>query len=77
MTDVQDNGETGTVWAGNILMAQYLPDVIKEVSARRLFNVTSIGETAIVTASVSEYVALKNVDQKDVEILSIEDLILG
>lgn len=68
---------TETVWAGNILMAQYLPDVIKEVSARRLFNVTSIGETAIVTASVSEYVALKNVDQKDVEILSIEDLILG
>ena len=68
---------TETVWAGNILMAQYLPDVIKEVSARRLFNVTSIGETTIVTASVSEYVALKNVDQKDVEILSIEDLILG
>lgn len=66
-----------TVWAGNILMAQYLPDVIKEVSARRLFNVTSIGESVIVTASVSEYAALKNVDQKDVEILSIEDLILG
>ncbi|MBR4910320.1 MAG: (Fe-S)-binding protein [Clostridia bacterium] len=66
-----------TVWAGNILMAEYLPDVIAEVSARRLFNVTSIGESAIVTASVSEYAALKNVKQDKVEVLSIEDLILG
>ena len=66
-----------TVWAGNILMAQYLPDVIKEVSARRLINVKSIGENAIVTASVSEYAALKAVEQNEVEILSLEDLILG
>ena len=66
-----------TVWAGNILMAQYLPDVIAEVSARRLFNVTSIGETAVVTACVSEYAALKNVKQDKVEVLSIEDIILG
>ncbi|MBO7519601.1 MAG: (Fe-S)-binding protein, partial [Clostridia bacterium] len=66
-----------TVWAGNILMAQYLPDVISEVSARRLYNVESIGEKAIVTASVSEYAALKNVKQDKIEILSLEDLILG
>ena len=31
----------------------------------------------IVTASVSEYVALKNVDQTDVAIVSLEELILG
>ncbi len=66
-----------TVWAGNILMAQYIPDVMKKVAARRLFNVTSIGEKAIVTASVSEYTALKSVEQSEVEILSLEDLILG
>ena len=66
-----------TVWAGNILMAQYMPEVIKKVSARRLSNVTSIGQKVMVTASVSEYTALKNVDQDDVEILSLEDLILG
>ena len=66
-----------TVWAGNILMAQYLPEVILEVSARRIYNARSIGENVMVTASVSEYAALKNVEQKDVEILSLEDLILG
>ena len=66
-----------TVWAGNILMAQYIPEVIKEVAARRLYNVKSIGEKAIVTACVSEYVSLGAVEQNEIEVLSLEDLILG
>ena len=66
-----------TVWAGNILMAQYTPKTVGLVAKRRLFNVTSIGANAIVTASVGEYVALKGVEQTDVEILSLEDLILA
>ncbi len=65
-----------TVWAGNILMAQYMPEIIKKVAARRIFNAKSIGATTIVTACVSEYVSLKAAAD-DVEILSIEDLILG
>ena len=66
-----------TVWAGNILMAQYKPEMIKKVAERRIFNAKSLGEKVMVTASVSEYAALTSVDQNDVEILSIEDLILG
>ena len=65
-----------TVWAGNILMAQYMPEVMKKVAARRIFNATSIGEDTIVTASVGEYVSLSNAAD-GVTILSIEDLILG
>ncbi|MBR7133765.1 MAG: (Fe-S)-binding protein [Clostridia bacterium] len=65
-----------TVWAGNILMAQYMPEIIKKVASRRIFNATSIGADTIVTASVSEYASLKAV-AANVEILSIEDLILG
>ncbi len=65
-----------TVWAGNILMAQYMPEIIKKVATRRIFNATSIGANAIITACVSEYVSLKAVAE-DVEIISIEDLILG
>ena len=66
-----------TVWAGNILMAQYIPEVMKMVAARRIFNAKSLGESVIVTASVSEYVSLKSVEQNEVEILSLEDLILA
>lgn len=65
-----------TVWAGNILMAQYMPEIVKLVAKRRIFNAKSIGANAIVTACVSEYVSLKAVAE-DVEIISIEDLILG
>ena len=65
-----------TVWAGNILMAQYMPEIARKVAERRIFNAKSIGADTIVTACVSEYASLKAV-ATDVEILSIEDLILG
>lgn len=65
-----------TVWAGNILMAQYMPDVIKRVAKRRIFNAKSVGATAIVTAQVAEYASLKAVAE-DIEIISLEDLILA
>lgn len=65
-----------TVWAGNILMAQYIPEVMKQVAARRIFNAATIGIDTIVTASVSEYVSLKAAAE-NVQILSLEDLILG
>ena len=58
-------------------MAQYIPEVMKKVAARRIFNAKSINAKTIVTASVSEYASLKSVDQSDVEIMSLEDLILG
>ncbi len=66
-----------TVWAGNILMAQWMPEVIVKVAERRIFNATSVGAAAIVTASPSEYASLKAVKQDKVEILSLEDLILA
>ena len=66
-----------TVWAGNILMAQYKAEVMEKVATRRIFNAKTIGAEAMVTACVGEYASLKKVDQTDVEILSIEDLILA
>lgn len=65
-----------TVWAGNILMAQYVPKVMTLVAQRRIFNAKTLNIPAIVTASVSEYASLKAV-ATDVEVLSLEDLILG
>ena len=65
-----------TIWAGNILMAQYMPEVMKKVASRRIFNAKTMGVNIIVTASVGEYSSLKAVAE-DVAILSLEDLILG
>lgn len=66
-----------TVWGGNILMAQYTPNTVSLVAARRLSDVIRVGKAAIVTACVGEYTAMKAVNQNQVEVLSLEDLILG
>lgn len=65
-----------TMWAGNILMAEWIPDVMNRVAADRISNAKAVGAKTIVTASVSEYTSLKNV-ASDIEILSLEELILG
>lgn len=65
-----------TVWAGNLLMAQYTPKTVSLVAQRRINDVIRVGKDAIVTACVGEYAALKALNQNQVEVLSIEDLIL-
>lgn len=76
LTEMLLHGEE-TVWAGNLLMAEWMPDVMRAVAERRLFNAESVGAKVMITACVSEYAALKSVPQDRVEILSLEDLILG
>lgn len=65
-----------TMWAGNLLMQQWLKNVIIDVARCRIQNAKGVGAKTIVTASVSEYAALKAAAPDDVEILSIEELIL-
>ena len=66
-----------TMWAGNLLMKEWMNNVIVRVAEDRIRNAKGVGADTIVTASVSEYAALKAVEQSDVKILSIEELILG
>ncbi len=66
-----------TMWAGNILMGEWMPKVMLEVAKNRILNAKRVGADTMVTASVSEYAALKAVDQDDVKIVSLEELILG
>jgi Fe-S oxidoreductase len=70
------NGKA-TIWAGNLLMSQWAEDVVLEVAKGRINNAKCVGAKILVTASVSEYAALKSVEQNEVQIMSIEELILG
>ena len=65
-----------TMWAGNILMAEYLPETILHVAEERIQNVLGVNENTIVTACVSEYASLCAVKQDKVAVLSIEELLL-
>ena len=66
-----------TMWAGNILMKEWMPDVMLRVASDRINNAKGVKADTIVTASVSEYAALKAVAQDDVKIIALEELILG
>ena len=66
-----------TVFAGSLLMAEYAPETMKLVAERRIGNARSAGAKIIVTSSVAENASLKSVEQDEIEILSVEDLILG
>jgi len=66
-----------TIWAGNLLMKEWMPQVIEQVAANRIRNAKNVGAQMLVTASVSEYASLKAVAQTDVKIVSLEELVLG
>ncbi len=65
-----------TMWAGNILMREWMEDVMNKVANSRLFNAKCVNADTIVTASVSEYVSLKAVEN-GIKVISLEELILG
>ena len=65
-----------TNWAGSILMAQYMPEVMKKVAQERIRNAQCVNANKIVTASPAEYAMLKSVCPEGFEIISFEGLIL-
>lgn len=65
------------IWAGNLLMREWMAPVMTAVAQCRIQNAKGVGADTIVTASVSEYASLKAVEQSDVEIISMEELILA
>ncbi|MDD5603444.1 MAG: (Fe-S)-binding protein [Eubacteriales bacterium] len=50
-----------TMWAGNLIMKEYMPDVIKRTALERWKNAMSTGADVLVTASPSEYQVLSMV----------------
>ena len=66
-----------TMWAGGSIMAIYNPLVSELVAKERWANAIHVGADTIVTASVSEYAALKKAAPAGKKVVSIEELILS
>ncbi len=66
-----------TVWAGGSYMSIYNPLVSELVAKERWNNAINVGADTIVTASVSEYAALKAAAPEGKTVLSIEELVLS
>lgn len=74
--NVNEMIQTGkdTVLAGNLIMNEYMPDVMAEVARRRVVNSKNMGGENIVTSSPAEYVLLKKVS--DIPVMSVEEVVL-
>ena len=66
-----------TMYAGNLLMNEYLPDTMKLVASRRWKDAVDTGAQALVCASISEYALLLATKPESMDLVMVEDLIVG
>ena len=62
--------------AGHLIMAEYMPDVIKAVAINRWIDAGNMGCTTLITEDPSEYVALKNTCPEGFRVIAIEEMIM-
>lgn len=65
-----------TFLAGNLIMNEYMPAVMREVARRRLENAKSIGAETLVTGSPAEYEQLCSVSEGTLRVISVEEMVL-
>lgn len=66
-----------TMWAGNLLMDTWMPEVMTKVAERRWRNALATGADALVTASPSEYAVLKKAKPDGMKLWTLEELLLS
>ena len=65
-----------TMLGGNLIMNEYMPDVMRKVAEDRWINAAGVNAETVVTASTADYVIMKSVKPEGVEIMTIEELVL-
>lgn len=63
--------------AGNLIMEQYMPEAMEKVAVRRWEEAERVGAKILVTANPDDYAALKETKPEGMELLSIEEVVLG
>lgn len=64
-----------TILAGNLIMNEYMPEVMKEVAEARWINAKNMNVQILVTENPAEYEMLKSVKPKDTELKTIEEVV--
>ena len=62
--------------AGQLIMAEYMPDVMTQVAKDRWFNAKNMDCKTIVTENPDEYVALKATCPEGYRVVSVEEMIM-
>ena len=62
--------------AGQLIMAEYMPDVMEQVAKDRWFNAKNMDCKTLVTENPAEYVALKATCPEGYRVISVEEMLL-
>ena len=65
-----------TMLAGNLIMNEYMPDVIEKVAENRWINAKNAEVKTLVTTSPAEYIMLLKTKPEDTELITIEEAVL-
>ena len=62
--------------AGNLIMNEYMPDVMQKVAENRWQNARNANAEILVTESPAEYMILAETKPEDIELMKIEEVVL-
>ena len=62
--------------AGNLVMNEYMPDVMRKVAQDRWINAENAGAEILVTTSPAEYIILSAVKPENIKLMKLEEAVL-
>ena len=65
-----------TMLAGNLIMNEYMPEVIKKVAENRWINAKNADAQIVVTESPAEYMMLMETTPENIELMRLEEAVL-
>ena len=65
-----------TMLAGNLIMNEYMPEVMKMVAENRWINAKNVNADILVTSSPAEFMILNSVKPEGVDLITIEEAVL-
>lgn len=65
-----------TQLAGNLIMNEYIPEVMEAVAEKRWFNAKSVNAKILVTECFAEYTMLSKTKPCDIELMTVEEAVL-
>ena len=65
-----------TMLAGNLIMNEYMPEVIKKVAENRWINAKNADAQIVVTESPAEYMMLMETKPENIELMRLEEAVL-
>ena len=65
-----------TMLAGNLIMNEYMPDVMKKVAKNRWINAKNADAKTVVTESPAEYILLSKTKPAGIELMTVEEAVL-